>query len=131
MGHWEEWFGFPCPALHHRMFFSTNPWNGNMWCFHDDRLTVVDQQGHLLYKGVVSENPQFGSLINAVHFADSRQVWVGSCKGLDLIQTETMQFSSVFSVAGAEDPVDESGPTIGLTGCRGICLLYTSPSPRD
>ena len=123
MGHWEEWFGFPCPALQHRMFFSTNPWNGNMWCFHDDRLTVVDQQGHLLYKGVVSENPQFGSLINAVHFADARQVWVGSCKGLDLIQTETMQFSSVFSVAGAEDPVDESGPTIGLTGCRGIVEL--------
>lgn len=120
---WEEWFRFPFPYLQHRMFFSTNPWNGDMWCFHDDRLTVVDQRGHLLHEGVVSENPQFGSLINTVHFADAQQVWVGSCKGLDLIQTEPKLFSSVFSVGGEDGTSEGAGPTIGLTGCRGIVEL--------
>ena len=33
-------------------------------------------------------------------------------------------------VAAAEETTD-SGATDGMTGDVGVCLLYTSPSPRD
>lgn len=123
MGTWEDWFGFPCPKLNHRMHFKQNPWNGDMWCFHDNQLTVVDQDGQQLFNGPIHENPQYGSLINTVHFEDVQQVWVGSCKGLNLIQSEPRRFESVFNVGSAGDADVEGAPTLGLTGCRGIVEL--------
>ena len=119
IGHWNDWFPFPFIPSMHRSVIRINPWNGDIWCFLDNQLAVITPTREVRWSGTISEHLQFASLINAIQFTNEHQVWVGSCKGLMLIQTEPDHFEALFTASVTLND-DIGGIMDGLNSCRGI-----------
>ena len=119
-GHWSDWFPFPVPVNRDQTRIARNPWNGDLWCFHENLLAIVDQKGQLLHSGSVSDNLQFTQLIHTVHFTESREAWVGTWKGFEVFQAMSDPFEEIFS-SGSENR--SNAKIQGLNGCREIVEL--------
>ena len=122
VGHWDDLFPFPLPYEVHRVSLKHNPWNHQIWCFHDDALAIIDTRGNLLYNDRISDQPQLAALINTVHFTSPNEAWVGSCKGISVIHSYPSSFEAFFTAEVTMNG-DPDGIKDVLNNCRSIIEL--------
>ena len=122
VGHWDDLFPFPLPYEVHRVSLKHNPWNHQIWCFHDDALAIIDTRGNLLYNDRISDQPQLAALINTVHFTSPNEAWVGSCKGISVIHSYPSSFEAFFTAEVTMNS-DPDGIKDVLNNCRSIIEL--------
>ncbi len=122
MGHWDDLFPFPLPDELHRVSLKHNPWNHQIWCFHDDALAIIDTRGNLLFNDRISDHPQLAALINTVHFTSPNEAWVGSCKGISVIHSYPSSFEAFFTAEIAMNGDPDSIKDV-LINCRSIIEL--------
>ena len=119
-GDWADWLDVPSPAKTRSTFIKINPVNGHLWCFTEDEFHLFDRNGDRLLQRRISDNAQYGSLIQCIRFTSASEAWVGTWKGLDWINLLPDPFDAVF-----QSTPDQSGEKRidGINGCRGIVEL--------